>query len=281
MKLFKTLFVAFATVFFLGSCSSDNETNTSATSQVQFKLVDAPGDYEEVNVEIVGIVYKYDTDDQDDESGWRTFTSFNGPINVDLTTLVAGNNIILADEVIEAGYLSEVRLILSDNNTLLLEGENSLRNLDTPSAQQSGLKLKINQELEGGFTYSFILDWDVQNSIVETGSGKYNLKPVIRATAEASSGSANGFVFDGKGTADTSDDEPVEDALVSIFSSNGTLVATTLTNDEGMFMFQGLSSGDYTITVVKDNFIDFSSTTSFNVTVGTTAQVDNVVLNLI
>ena len=41
------------------------------------------------------------------------------------------------------------------------------------------------------------MDWDVQKSIVKAGnSGNYNLKPVIRVTAEANSGTISGRIAD-------------------------------------------------------------------------------------
>ena len=92
--------------------------------------------------------------------------------------------------------LKQFRLVLSDNNTLLLENETTPIHLDTPSAQQSGLKLKLDTALEPGFSYTFILDWDVHKSIVKAGnSGKYILKPVIRVNTEVNSGSISGKVI--------------------------------------------------------------------------------------
>ena len=254
------------------SCSSNSEVN--GTSQVQFKLVDAPGDYVEVNVEIIDIQYN----NSEDDLGWRSFTSFSGPVNVDLTTLIAGNSVILSDEVIEAGMLKQVRLILGTNNTLLLEGETTTRPLDTPSAQQSGLKLQLDEELEAGFTYTFILDWDVQESIVATGSGKYNLKPVIRVNAEKNSGTISGTVFQDNATTETSDDTPLEDAVVSIYTTTNILVAETFTNAEGRFSVQGLPAGNYIVKISKSNFVEFNSTTAITVTVGNVADLNTILL---
>ena len=60
--------------------------------------------------------------------------------------------------------------------------------LTTPSAQHSGLKLNVHAELTEGITYKILLDFDAARSIVKTGSGAYNLKPVIRTITEATSG---------------------------------------------------------------------------------------------
>ncbi|TMM28784.1 DUF4382 domain-containing protein [Polaribacter aestuariivivens] len=273
----KNLVLAILSIAVLSSCSSSSEAEVNGTSQVQFKLVDAPGDYKEVNVEIVDI--QYNNSESEDDSAWKSFTSFSGPINVDLTTLIAGNSVILSDEVIEAGMLKQIRLVLGSNNTLLLEGEINTRPLSTPSAQQSGLKLMLNEELEAGFSYTFILDWDVQKSIVEAGgSGNYNLKPVIRVNAEKNSGTISGSVFQDNGTTETSDDTPLEDALVSIYTTTNVLVAETYTNAEGNFTVQGLPAGNYIVKITKGSFIEFTSSTNVTVNVGETVSFGNVVL---
>jgi hypothetical protein len=61
--------------------------------------------------------------------------------------------------------------------------------------QLQGIKLNVHQELSGGYTYTFWLDFDAAQSIHVTGNGKYMLKPVIRLYAETTSGSVEGSVF--------------------------------------------------------------------------------------
>jgi hypothetical protein len=52
--------------------------------------------------------------------------------------------------------------------------------LTTPSAQQSGLKLKVNMDVAAGQLADFAIDFDACKSVVKRGnSGAYNLKPVI------------------------------------------------------------------------------------------------------
>ena len=272
-KKIKLLSLFVLAVFFLQSCSSEQK---QATANVKFKLVDAPGDYEQVNVEIIDIQYN----SSEDDGGWKSFNSFVGPVSVDLTTLIAGNSLLLSDEIIEAGTLNQVRLILSNNNTLLLEGETQTRVLSTPSAQQSGLKLKLNQKLEPGFNYSFILDWDVQKSVVQSGnSGGFNLKPVIRVVAEVNSGSISGTVV-GDDVNDTSDENvAVSNALVSLYSANDIYVTETLTDDNGKFMIQGVAGGDYKLKITKAGFMEYNSSATFNLVVGEVEMLGDLVLS--
>jgi hypothetical protein len=276
VNVLKYVFACFLSVAFLSSCSdSDSEVAAEGTSEVQFRLVDAPGDYQEVNVEIVDVQYN----NSEDEAGWRSFTSFSGPVVVDLTTLIAGNSLILSDEVIASGMLKQVRLVLGTNNTVLIEGETTARPLNTPSAQQSGLKLTLDQELEPGFTYSFILDWDVQNSVVAAGnSGNYNLRPVIRATAESTSGSIAGEVSDDNGTTDTSDDSPLAGATVTVYTSTDAYVAQTTTDAQGRFLLQGLPTDDYIVNIEKDGYIEYVTVATVSVGIGEIAELGTILL---
>ena len=255
------------------SCSDDKDNNTT---KVQLKLIDAPGDYKEVNIEIIDIQYN----SSDSEDSWRSFTPVDGyPINIDLTELIAGNSLLLTDEIIPSGMLKQIRLVLSDNNTIVIEGEIDPIHLDTPSAQQSGLKLKLDTELEPGFSYTFILDWDVQRSIVKAGnSGKHLLKPVIRVNTEVNSGSISGKVI-GEIQGDNIDGAvPIKDITVSIYTTDDTYIAESLTNENGDFIIQGLGAGNYKIKIENYSYINYESAEVITVIVGNISNVGTIEL---
>jgi len=255
------------------SCNNDDSDNTA---RVQLKLVDEPGDYLEVNVEIIDIQYN----SSESEEGWTSFDIEN-PISVDLTELIAGNSLLLVDQIIPSGMLKQIRLVLSDNNTLVIEAEGGEAgepiHLDTPSAQQSGLKLNLNEELIGGFSYTFILDWVVQESVVEAGnSGMYNLKPVIKVNAEVNSGSISGVVIE------TIDEVPVaiENVTVEVYTQDDVLVSDTLTDESGNFLFQGLGEGSYKIKITLEGYQVYESG-EIIVSVGDVFDAGNIELILI
>jgi len=232
-----------------------DETIEGNNSRVQFKLVDAPGPYDEVWVHIIDIQYNSSEDDE----GWRSFESFD-EVTVDLRQLVAGNSLLLADEIIESGMLTQIRLILDDEGNEVVIGAERF-NLDTPSAQQSGLKIKLNETLEPGYTYSYILDWDVNKSIVEAGkSGKYILKPVINASAEASSGSISGNVV---GKLNISDSDPVvlADVEVNVYAigtPDNIYVTNSITDGNGDFLIQGLDpEQSYVFKINHDGYEEY------------------------
>jgi len=256
-SIFIGMFMIIAT-FLFQSCNTNEAINsTSNTSKIRLKLVDSEGNYDKVLVNIIDVQYNRN----DDDMGWTTFEGFTLPETddhldrIDLTELIAGNSIILTDQDIESGMLSKIRLILGEGNAIVLEGETEEIFLKTPSAMQSGLKLHMDTELVAGFSYTFVLDWDVQKSIVKAGnSGIYNLKPVIRVVAEVNSGTIKGRVADIDETKDGTDPMPIEGATLNVYDKDDTSIGTTETNVDGLYMFQGLPAGDYKLKVEKGDY---------------------------
>jgi hypothetical protein len=280
MKLKKSFFAITVVLFAFLSCN--NDTNVE-TSRVQLNLIDLEGEYEKVLVNIIDVQYNKN----EDENGWSSFEGFTPPDTddpqnrVDLTELIAGNSLVLTDEDIESGMLKQIRLILGDGNALVILGETEEIPLSTPSAQQSGLKLKVNTELEPGFSYTFILDWDVQKSIVKAGnSGNYNLKPVINVIAEVNSGSILGRVADSEETVDTL--LPISDAVISVYDESDTLFETSLTSTNtdgvGNFVLQGLSEGNYKLKVEKTDYMTIESIEIIEVNKGVETDVETILL---
>ena len=148
---------------FLASCSSED------TGRIIVRMTDSPGDYEEVNIDIVDV--QIHRSGGNDESGWESLNANGGVYN--LLDLTSGVETVLADTEIPSGDITQIRLVLGDNNTVVIDGQEN--ELSTPSAQQSGLKINLNETLLDGITYSVLLDFDAARSVVKAGnSGKYN-----------------------------------------------------------------------------------------------------------
>ena len=270
LKTYLFIGISIISLSFLQSCNDDKN---DSPSRVQLKLVDEIGDYEEVNVVITDIQYNA----TDSEAGWQSFAPAEAyPIEVDLTELIAGNSLLLTDQLIPAGMMKQIRLVLGDGNTLKLEGDDTLIPLDTPSAMQSGLKLNLNTVLEGGFTYTFILDWVVSESIVESGStGKYNLKPVIKVNAEVNSGSVSGTVVETIEETETA----MEGVTVEIYNAEAVKITDTMTDMDGNFLFQGLEAGTYTLKITREGYNEYSAETT--VSVGEVTEAGTIVLTAV
>lgn len=221
---------------FLISCNDEDDTSTQGTSKVMVRMTDAPGDYDEVNVEVLDVMIKNNSDTS--ENGWVSIGNIQPGI-YNLLDLTGGINVLLADNEVPSGYLGQLRLVLGDENTVVKDGVTYA--LNTPSAQQSGLKLQINQTLQAGATYNFLLDFDVEHSVVVEagGSGNYNLHPVIRVTTAATSGAIKGTVL------------PITVQTLASVEVTGTVVSA-YTNEQGVFQLSGIPSGTYTVTLTPD-----------------------------
>ena len=267
--------ISFAVIFGIHGCQDEK---TEDTARVQLRLVDASGPYKKVNVEIIDIQYK-----GAEEDAWTSFNPAEGyPIKVDLTKLIAGNDLLLADEIVPAGIFGQIRLVLSENNTLVLNDSPDVEiPMDTPSAQQSGLKLKLNEELEPGFSYTFILDWDVQKSIVKAGnSGKYNLKPVIRVNAKVNSGSVSGIVKGESLEVGVTESSPLEGVVVAIYNTDNEYVTETSTDMAGTFLIQGLQPGDYKIIIDEPAYQTYTTTDLITVKAGEVSNLGTLLLKV-
>jgi len=262
MKI-KSIFLTvlfFISILFVQSCDTTEITNPTidpaaddptaslpasddpTKSGIHFKLVDAPDDnYDQVMVDIIDFQYQ-----RDDESGWVSFDGYpmgSGSNMVDLTELIAGTSHVLADEEIEPGLFSKVRIVLGDKNYLVLANEDGEEvPLKTPSAQQSGLKIHVDTDLQAGYSYEFVLDWDVQKSIVKAGnSGIYNLKPVIRAHTEINAGDISGMVYEMDGDAKV----PLEGAIIEVYDSNGEYYTSSTAHLDGKYLISTVPIGEY------------------------------------
>ena len=254
MKKYHLFVFLFALTLGLVSCSSDDSSGSEESARIAVRLTDAPGDYKHVFVEVEDVMVKT-TAEGGEEEGWESLGGVNSK-KIDLLSLTGGVTELLVDTEIEAGYVHQIRLVLGDDNSIVTHAQPSATyDLKTPSAQQSGLKIMVNEELQAGETYTFILDFDVDKSVVTTGSGDFSLKPVIRMAVEENTGEIVGNVH------------PSEDPVL-VTAQSGSMYASAYTDADGDFMIHGLPAGTYKVTATPAEGIGFEAYVQGNVTVG-------------
>ncbi|HLS12500.1 MAG TPA: DUF4382 domain-containing protein [Flavobacteriaceae bacterium] len=246
MKSLLRLSILTLLIIGFASCSDDdNSSNVEGNAKLALRLIDAPGDYEAVFIDVKEVEIKYNGNQE------NLILGIEGGV-YDLLELTAGANVLLYDDEVPAGKISQIRLILGDENTIVVDGQPLP--LSTPSAQQSGLKIKVKQDLEPGILYDFILDFDVDKSIVAQGNGEYSLKPVIRAITTAESGAISGNIIP-------------NDVLTMVTAINDNAEVSTYTNSDGEFLLSGVPDGNYTVTIQPDVALEIPPTVFNNVTV--------------
>lgn len=221
-KRFLIILTVFSCLFF----SCEDEKN----AKIEVWLTDAPGDFQEVNIDLQAV--EVHSNETAGEQGWKSLEITQG--TYDLLKLTNGKETLLGDLELPGGRISQIRLKLGENNEVRVDDQ--VFSLSTPSAQQSGLKIQINEVLAEGITYKILLDFDAAKSVVQTGTGAYSLKPVIRAITKAQDGAIKGLVVN-----------PAETQVtVSAYLSNAVESTTTTTADEeGNFLIRGLEAGTY------------------------------------
>jgi hypothetical protein len=253
-KLFVVGLISLIMVLIFG-CESEQKN-----ARLEVWLTDAPGDYQEVNVEIIGV--EVHAENGETNSGWKEL-DVNGGV-YDLLKLTNGLDTLLGAIELPPGKISQVRLKLGDGNTIKVG--NKIMELSVPSGQQSGLKLQVHSTLTEGITYKILLDFDVARSVVHRGNDTYSLKPVLRTITEAQDGAIRGSVL------------PVE-ATPAIYAVMGSdTVATTYADDSGNFLLRGLNSGSYNVVFLPNSGYDTLTRENVSVTIGNVTDVGEVTL---
>jgi hypothetical protein len=264
MKLAKALSLSLlATVILFFACSK-NESGSSGKARFQVRLTDAPGEYAAVYIDVEDIKINYSNDTA---NGWQSLPNVHAG-EYDLLKLTNDDDTLLADAELNTGRIEQIRLILGTENYVVLKGQTNRIKLETPSAQQSGLKLNIHQDINSGVLYTLLLDFDVAKSIHQTGNGKYMLKPTIRTVLNAVGGSIKGYV------------KPNNFQTLVLAIQGADTPASTYTNS-GNYLIKGLPAGNYDLHFVPtDATYQKQIKPTIGVTVGNVTTVDTVTLIL-
>lgn len=210
----------------------DNNIDNNTTAGLQVRLHDSPGDFEAVLIDVRDVQINFSTDSS---GGWQSLPNVKAG-TYDLLQLANGNDTLLVDARIQPGRIHQIRLVLGNENFVKIEGQTDLIPMQTPSAQQSGLKLNIQMDVEAGFDYVISLDFEAARSIVKTGNGKYLLKPVIRTTlSPITVGGIQGIVMP-------------DSVQTTVFALMGTdTTSSSFTDSTGAYTFSGLPVGMYSL----------------------------------
>jgi len=254
LALFSLLLLGFS------SCKKDSQK-----SRLTVYLTDAPAAYDAVNLEILGVEIKANSDPG--ETGWQVMPLAVSPMTCDLLEFTNGMDLLLSSMELPAGKISQLRLILSNGNTIVVNGMQEPLPLDVPSGQESGLKFNIHADLVAGIEYKLWIDFDASRSVVEDGNGGYKLKPLIRTYTEATSGAIKGVIL------------PLE-ASATVKAINGLDTLNAVPDiGTGSFLIGGVPSGNWNVNIEGSNGYQDSTVNNVNVTVGSVADIGTIELH--
>ncbi len=174
-----TIFILISLVSIFVACDTTTDdlpvatdTNENTAKQIEILLTDAPLDAEEVNIDLQQVVI---------------FSGEEGKDSLDMNTLAGTYNLLdfqnglttlIADVELTADSIKQVRLILGANNNIVVDGET--HPLTIPSADKSGLKVKVNKAITAETLNQITIDFDAEKSVKQKGNGDYMMKPVLK-----------------------------------------------------------------------------------------------------
>src|SRR5262245_60667748 len=257
---------------FVAGCGSDGGGSGSGSSTqpgtLGVSVTDAPAcGFEAVNVTVSKVRVHQSESASDNSAGWTDIT-VNPPRKINLLELndpTQPNFALerLGETPLEPGHYTQLRLVLDRNtgqssaNSVVLENTTAEIALVTPSAVQSGIKLIHQFDVDSGQRVDLLLDFDACKSIVQTGNGKYKLKPVIKVIPFVLNG-INGFI-----------DKTLSNVRVSAQQSGNIVRETGMNAQTGEFFLAHLDPGNYDVVITADSHatvvisgVPVSSTTS-------------------
>ncbi len=249
MKNIQFITLALITALLFSGCK-DDESSSGEKTLYQIHLTDLPANYDAVYIDIQEVQVHTDA------NGWETLSTQAGIY--DLLKLTNGIDTLVASDSLPVGVVSQIRFILGPNNSVVVDSVSYP--LSTPSAEQSGLKLQVHQELVAGITYSILIDFDASRSIHQTGNGTYKLKPVLRTITQGIDGAIKG-------------DLDPDGVAATVLAISGTDTFGTTVDSLGMFLIQGLAAGTYDVQIIPDTIYNQQTITGVSVTAGTVTDV--------
>lgn len=216
------LLLILLSLFAFYSC---NTSGDNSPSTLNISLVDSPGDYDEVNIEIDSVQVKF----QDNE--WTSLEDFKpGIFNV--LEYTAGHELFVTSQQMPSTMLTQIRLMLGTDNSIVVNGDK--HKLVTPGGTESGYKIIVNQALDPGKDVQMVIDFDASSSIRES-SGLYILRPVIRAYNKSNTGSISGKIL------------PDNLSISVQVYNNGIIASTFAPKGISDFVVSGLPAGTYQV----------------------------------
>lgn len=228
----------------LAACGGGGGGIAPATGTVRMSMLDAQCGYKEVWVNVRQVRIQQSPTASESEGGWTDINVPNGPKQVNLLALTNGTLLDLGGATVQAGTYSQLRLVLEDTGNFVRMDDGTTHDLKTPSAQQSGLKIKADYTVAPNTTTDYLLDFDACKSIVVAGnSGQWILKPVVRLTAKFT-GAIEGYV----------NPAGLDLTKTSVYAElpTGQVERTAVVDSTGKFVLPYLASGTYSVVISSD-----------------------------
>lgn len=211
------------------------DTSLENRSLVNVLLVDAPGDFDQVWIEVLGVeLLPAGVRGSAENANWINLP-YQAPSNtVRISDLVDDQRLLIGRTEIQSGTISGIRLQLGQE-MYLIQGENRTDLIADPDLDAL-LELDLDIHLEPGLSYDLYLDFDLAQSVRQGQGDTFHLVPKLRAFVTEQTAAIQGTVLP-------------RGILPHIFVINSTDTLSTLTGSTGGFYFKGLPPTEYRLFV--------------------------------
>ena len=245
-------------LFTLIQACSDSNQEEIIQPRLIVTLVDSPADYHQLNVDIQEISLKTDGTNTDD--GWIKLEKFN-PGVYNILEFTGGQELPLADMEFPNGSISEIKLKLGKNNTLVIGDHTS--NLLLANDFGDGYKFAVNEIISGGGTKFLRIDFDAAQSIIKLQStGQMVLKPVLKLISESNTGSISGIIHPAQ-----------KNVFVNVIANNKIVGSSYAPENSSKFFLPGLEPGVYDLSFESSDNQNQQYIRNVSVTVGLVTDV--------
>ncbi len=249
-----SLFILFS------GCDNDTIGNKSL---INVLLIDAPGDFDEVWIEILGVEVLPSGSRGLDNANWINIPYLSASNTVRVSDLVADEMLLLGRREIQSGTISKVKLLLGETFYLISDEEQVP--LFPVGNLENYLELDVDIRIEPGISYDLYLDFNLAESVMENAAGGYQLKPSLRS-------------FVRQGTAEISGTIAPNAIKPHVYAISVADTFATLTNNSGTFRLRGLPPVDFRVWIdAPQGLMDTTFTVSTQP--DTLVQLPNIILN--
>lgn len=217
---------------FLAACE---DTSLENRSLVNILLIDAPGDFDEVWIEVLGVeVLPSGVRGSADNANWIDIPYQAASNIVRISDLVNDQRLLIGRTEIQSGTINGIRLRLGEEMYLVRD---EIRiDLQPASNLETLLDLDVSIDVQAGLSYDLYLDFDLAQSIQQSNGENFQLIPEVRAFVTDQTAAISGTVLP----------RNIRPHIFAV-SENDTLA--TLTESTGGFFLKGLPPTDYRILV--------------------------------
>lgn len=228
-SVFNFLFVLI--ILFFWGCS---EFDSNPKGLLNLILIDTPAQWDSVFVEVQGVDVELIRSGREDGMIETFFLPYApGDKKIEVSSLVGGEALLLGRDELPNGKVLGLTMRLGDEYFLYLDEKRYSMSLAESASNE--VPIEIELDIEQGFSYDIILDFDLEKSIKVIGEAPLSLElnPIIKAYKGAGTGEITGVV------SPTS----LQPAVYAILDGDS---ISTHTNSSGTYNFR-LPEGTYSL----------------------------------